>query len=215
VSSAGKLLKPYLAVLTTLKIGSVDGPDFAKVKADFAQARHMLANAQSSAARLLQVAQTTNVQGPAKDGLVKLGRKWSEKTQAFAVALRKVAAQVRDAAKGETGATPDNARKAADMIENLTHLFRTDAFAAAFAVLLEDPEAIDKSKREALHKKQLAAREQALRVMRQCSVDIAHPLLRKLCDAQANPFEPVSVTVAVSGLNTTLKEIELQALAST
>ncbi|MBV8605522.1 MAG: hypothetical protein JO224_12620 [Pelomonas sp.] len=214
VSAAGKLVKPYTAALTLIGYGEVEGPDLAKVKADFAQARQMLGNAQRSAARLTEAPQTTNVQGPTKDGLRKLAIKWGERTHAYAETLNRVGGLMRASAKGEDPQVVDNAGKAADMVEALVPLFRADAFAASFGVLTTDPETLADDQRQALARRQLAAREDALRQMREFRRDTAHPLLRKLCDAQLNPFEPVGVTVAVSGIATALKEIELQALAS-
>jgi len=215
VSSAGKVVSSYLKTLTWHEIGGVDGPDIKKVKADFAQARQMLGDAQRSAMRLLEAPHSTNVQGPAKDGLPKLLRKWTERTRAYAATLREVAQAVRASGKDE----PDdqvkkNSAKAAEMIESLAGLFPADAFSASFGVLMQDSSQVEKDKRAALERKQLAEREAVLRQMRQSRSDLAHPLLMKLGDAAFNPFDSASVTVAVSGLSTTLKEIELQALAS-
>ncbi len=215
VSSAGKVVGSYLKTLTWHEIGGVDGPDIKKVKADFAQARQMLGDAQRSAMRLLETPQSTNVRGPAKDGLGKLLRKWTQNTRAYAATLREVAQDVRTAGKDDAEkANQDNAAKASQLIESLAGLFPSDAFSASFAVLMQDPAQVAKEQRPALERKQLSEREAVLRQMRQSRGDLAHPLLMKLGDAAFNPFDSASVTVAVSGLSTTLKEIELQALAS-
>ncbi|MBV8503095.1 MAG: hypothetical protein JO006_15440 [Paucibacter sp.] len=208
-NGAGKHLEPYLKNLTTLGIGALSGPDLKKMKADFARAQATLANARASAQRLIAAPQSTNVQGPSKDGITRLHKKWSERTRAYAASLTNVARAVGEAAAAESDT--DLKRKgteAAQMITSLVSLFQAEAFAAPFGELLRDADGD-----QAIERLQLAARETVLRQMRQYRVDLANPLLRKLA-SRANPIDSTSVLVAISGLETTLKEIELQALAS-
>ena len=180
-----------------------------KMKADFERARQTLANARSTAQRLIATPQTTNVQGPSKDGLTRLHRKWSERTRAYAMSLAGVAKAVGDAAAQEgDGDLKRKGQEAAQLITSLTTMFQAEAFSTAFGQLLLDAEGDT-----GIQRQQLAARETVLRQMRQYRADLDHPLLRKLT-SRANPIDSTSVMVAVSGLETTLKEIELQALAS-
>ena len=218
VSAAGKIVEPYLKNLTLLKSGAMPSPDMARLKSDFQQARGMLADANRTAQRLIQNPDTTNVSGPemgelAKDGLAKLIRKWGERTQAFNAAVRSVAGALRAASTGDSQENIANAEKAAKIVEGLSSMFRSEAFASSFSVLME-PKPKDKGEQATLQKKQLTARESALRVMRQCHSDLLNPLLMKLTDTKSNPFEAPTIKIAASGISTVLKEIQLQALAS-
>jgi hypothetical protein len=206
-NGAGQQLAPYLKNLDTPGIGALSGPDVKKMKADFERARQTLATARSTAQRLLAGPESTNVQGPSKDGLTRLRKKWSERTRAYSAAIGNVARAVGDAAASETDdGLKKKALAAAQMITELATMFHAEAFSAAFGVLLRDANGD-----AGIERARLAARETVLRQMRQYRADLESPLLRKLA-SKANPIDATSMTVALGGLGTTLKEIELQAL---
>lgn len=218
VATAGKLVDPYLSNLTFFQLGSAPSPDMGRMKSDFDRARAMLADAGRTARRLIETPASTNVDGPAMGeqavaGLARLRNRWIERSSAFDRAVGEVAAAVRTAAVGEPEALAQAAAAAALTIEGLRGLFRADAFATSFSDLETLPPK-DASAKQAFRKRQLAAREAALVVMRQCHANLQNPLLRKLVDASANPFEPAAMKVAAAGVSTVLKEIQLQALAS-
>ncbi len=219
-SGATKIVSPYLKNLDLIKRGNQPAPDMARLKADFEQARGMLADARRTAERLIENPDSTNISGPGmgedsvRDGLAKLSRKWSERTQAFSAALRTVTGAIRTESASDEPDVKANAEKAAKLIEGqLASLFRNEAFASSFSVLMQKPPE-DKPGKKTLAAQQLAAREAALRVMRQGLSDVENPLLMRLNDTATNPFEAPTLRVATSGISTVLKEIQLQVLAS-
>ena len=221
VSGAKKIVSPYLKNLDLIPRGNQKAPDMTKLKADFQTAREMLADARRTAERLIQDPSSTNIDGPrlsadgVREGLVKLSRKWTERVQAYGAAVRAVTDDIRKAAASEQDVdVKKNADKATQIIEsNLLSLFRGEMFSTDFAVLMQVPPE-DKAGKKTLAAKQLAAREAALRVMRQGLADTANPLLARLNDTAQNPFEAPTMRVATSGILTVLKEIELQVLAA-
>ena len=218
VDAASKIVSPYLQNLTLFKRGAAPAPDIARMKSDFERASSILADANRTALRLIETPETTNVEGPmmgakVREGLSKLSKKWGERTNAFNTAVRSVASSVRTAAASDDETVKASAEKAALIIEKLSSMFRSNAFGTSFAVLMQERPK-DAGERAVLRTRQLAAREAALLVMRQCHSDLQNPLLRKLTDSLENPFEAPTIKVAASGISTVLKEIQLQALAS-
>ena len=218
VRTADRIVEPYLSLLTFFQIGSAPAPDMGKLKSDFDRARAMLADANRTAQRLIDSPSTTNVAGPlmgakVAEGLARLRTRWTVRTAAFDQAVGEVSAAIRNAGAGESEAMVRNAETAATTIDGLRGLFRPDAFVSSFGQL-EAPWPKEKSEQEAFRKRQVAAREAALLVMRQCHARLQNPLLLKLTDAGVNPFEPASIKVAAASISTVLKEIQLQALAS-
>ena len=215
ISMAGKIVSGYTKHLAVVTVGAVSGPDIVKVRADFGRARKTLMEAQATALRIIEGSTATNVGSPAKDGLPKLLKKWRERTQDYATTIRELVKTVREAAAlQEESVLRGDAEKAAQLIESLVPLFRGEVFSSGFKVLMNDLSSIPPNARDAEERKQLAARENSLRVMRQLRSDLTHPLLRKLTEAEANPVNAVRMRVVLGGISTTLKEIELQALAS-
>lgn len=219
-TSARRIVSPYLSNLDLLPRGNQPAPELAKLKADFATAQKMLADAQRAAERLINNPLSTSVGGPGlggqavRDGLAKLSRKWGERTQAYGSALRSVVGAIRGAAAADPPDIKAQAEAAAKLIESqLVGLFRSEAFASAFAVLQQTPPA-EAAAAKALADKQRAAREAALRLTRQALADMQHPMLMRLTQPASNPFEAPTMRVAAAGVATVLKEIQLQVLAA-
>lgn len=220
VRGAKKIVGPYLKNLDLIKSGAQLSPDMGKAKKDFQVARNMLDDARHTAERLIRSSSSTNITGPGLDeeavieGLNRLSIKWGQRTRAFDAAVRGVASAIRGAGSDEDEPNKQAADEAAKMVEQqLGALFRNELFASDFSQLTT-PSPKDKSGKKALAAKRLVAREAALRSVRKALADIQNPLLMRLTDTASNPFEAVAMRMAAADINTALKEIQLQVLAS-
>lgn len=232
--AAEKIVEPYLKNLSLLKIGAAPAPDSIKVQTDFDRAHQLLRDASATAQRLVGNPQSTNVDGPdlgpkVREGLANLQRKWFERVRALDNALVNASDAIKtmfdnpsdptlkeyaeNTLANEKQDVKQFAAVAAQKVDDLRSLLRTNAFAESFNVLMDNA-ATTKEEKKSLKAKQLIAREEALKVMRLCRNQLHHPLLKTLTQPAKNPFGATALLVAVSGVNTALKEIELQALAS-
>jgi hypothetical protein len=220
-SGAAKIVKPYLANLETLphkRIGSNQSPDPKKAEADFAKARQMLADAKKSADRIASATSSTNVN--IVGDLMKVQMHWAEQVRNFSTAVRSAAdsipTKIEELIKsgeitGTAQTAKNNAAKAQTLLVEMASRFRADAFAGPFAILTTEPPK-DKAAKEKLAKEKLAAREQVLRIMRQCRTDLLnHPVLTKMTDKK-NPFDGPKLMAASGYLRAALKRIEIETL---
>jgi len=221
-SGAAKMVKPYMANLETLphkRAGANEAPDPKKAEADFARARRMLADAKKTAARCAEATSSTNVN--IVGDLAKVQKHWAEQVRNFATAVRTVADSIPTAIaelekSGEiTGTAAEaakaNAAKASEIVGEMASRFRADAFAGPFRILTQDTPK-DKKAKEAMMKEKLDAREQVLRIMRQCRADLLnHPVLTKLTD-KSNPFGQAKLMSASGSVRAALKRIEIETL---
>src|SRR5690606_34011857 len=155
----------------------------------------------------------------------KVQKHWQEQTQTYSRAMRAVAESIRgcvatveETAGKEGGIDPnqvkkfkDDVEKAAKLVDAMVGHFRADAFAKPLTILTTKSSG-DKSEKEKLHRQKLAAREEALRIMRQLRTDVLnHPLLRLLASKE-NPFEQNQVMAALAYIRASLKRIEIETL---
>lgn len=208
--SAKDIVKPYLKLLKTLphqKRGAEPAPESAKLQADFARARGMLAEGVKSARRMLGMSSTTNV--VVEEDFGKLEANWKRQVRAYNANIERIASQLTQAEKElSAGADPiDEAtrtriQQAARAVEAAGTIFTERAFARPFAVLAGDAAPPAKA----------AAREVALRTMRRLRLQLLkNPLLVQLADV-ANPFDGNRMKAAAGTLRAALKRIELEAL---
>ncbi len=209
VSSAKKIVKPYLAMLESLphkKAKAEPSPDLNKARNAFQQARQILADQKEMARRLSSSGDTTNVR--VTGDLKKVQAEWNSRTVEFVQAIKDLSQSI-----DETGTSilqdpitkdlvkPENIKKAASFVDGMNDLFRTGAFDRPMDVLLNDQSATEE---------RLAARELVLRIMRQQREQILkNPVLRKLSE---NPINSGVIMSSLGNLRTTLKRVEIETL---
>jgi len=214
-SAAGKIVKPYLANLETLpheRIGADESPSVEKAKADFKSARDLLYKGRLTAERLASATTTTNVN--INEDLAKVQDNWVAQVKQFAATMREFSKAVVDAAgkvdeqtsglqKEEILKLKDKADQAKTLVEQMAGHFSLSAFEKPFSVLT-NPQGDPKAK--------LAAREQALRSMREYRDDVLdHPILRQLTD-KSNPVGRDKLVAATGYVRAALKRIEIETL---
>lgn len=223
----GKLVKSYTANLETLphkKMDAENAPDFEKAKADFERARGMLRNAVSTAERLAGATTTVNVN--ISEDFRKVQKNWTAQAiafrQAMLAAVESVNSGVTEAVNsvGKTGGIDgnsvgplnENSAKAIKLIEALSSHFRGEAFARPFETLADETKPTNETEEKQREKARLAAREEALLIMRQYRSDVLNdPVLTKLLDKKS-PFAQPQVAAASGYLRAALKRIEIETL---
>ena len=201
--SAIQLVKPYVASIQKVPhktIGQDPGPDQAKAIEDFKAARSVLAEGRLTAERLMRSTATTNV-------LIAANRKevekfWINQINQFVSTINDTVRLVDEFKNNHPENTScDDAKK---LLEKVKGQFSQSAFTAPLKVLTDVP-------RPAMEKR-LAAREEALKTMRQYREDVLRdPVLRKLTD-QSNPLNQKKLLAAFGNLRVALKRIEIESL---
>lgn len=196
-------VEPYLKMLSSspLKQWTAEtAPLLPKAIGEFAAARQMLDDATRTANRLAGNPQGTNVD--VSGDLKKVNDNWGRRAQEFAAALGELASAIDTAAADhEEGEAKTNAIAIAKRVAKVKDHFAPAAFATSIQQLT-NTEANDKDK--------LAAREEALRVVRQYTNDILKdPLFVKLNDPK-NPFK--NINTITSMVRVALKKLELEVL---
>jgi hypothetical protein len=206
--SASKIVKPYLLNLDTVGKGKQKAPNIDKVREDFKTARKILDEGRRTAGRLAGQTMTTNVN--IIEDLKKVEKNWADQVKLFSASIRSAVSSLEAAVKEleKDGTLTDgiraNAEQAVKIIDRVEGHFSMSAFNKPFAVMSAGKNSSKEDKK--------AAREDALRVMRQYRTDVLnHPVLTKLTKKE-NPFEQAKLTAAMGYLRAALKRIEIESL---
>ncbi len=202
--SALQLVKPYIASVQSVPhktLGQDPGPDKAKAIKDFESARSVLNEGRRAAERLMRATATTNV-------LIAKNRKevekfWTSQVTQFAATIDDTVKQIDAFQQGHSDQA-ESCDAAKNILEKVKGQFSLTAFTAPLKVLTDIP-------RPPVEKR-LAAREEALKTMRQYREAILHdPVLRKLTD-KSNPLNQKQLLAAFGNLRVALKRIEIESL---
>lgn len=214
-SAAGKMVKPYLANLESApikRIGADEAPRIDKARADFKNARDLLHKGRLSAERLANATTTTNVN--ITEDLGKVQQHWITQAKQYTATMRKFAqALVTESGKitaEKSGLQDEDVKKiqrdaseASKLVEQMAGHFSLTAFQKPFGTLTDDEAGGDKKR---------AARELALRTMREYRDDVLnHPVLRKVTD-ESNPVLRQQLLAATGYVRAALKRIEIESL---
>jgi hypothetical protein len=199
---AAKIVQPYLDLLSKLphkRLLANSAPLPEKATADFAQAQKMLANATRSAQLLTANPEGANVKFTGD--LTRVAAEWVKYANAYAAGLKGLATAINKESETEGAEIRKAAKKVTAELEKTATRFDAVAFAGPLQVL---------SNAKAAAEAKLAAREDALRIVRDYKRDmLANPLLVRINDPQ-NPFKNLNRETGM--LRATLKKIELEVL---
>lgn len=199
---AMRVVQPYLNILSKLPhkqltANSAPMPD--KALADFAQAQKMLADAARTARHLAANPEGTNVKF--SGDLTRVATEWAKYANVYAAGIKEMTSTIKEEVKSEGADIKKLATKVTGQLTKATTRFDAVAFAGPLKVLSNE-----KAKAEA----KLAAREEALRTLREYKQDIlTDPLLVRINDPK-NPFKNVNRETGM--LRATLKKLELEVL---
>ncbi|MCM2369896.1 hypothetical protein [Aporhodopirellula aestuarii] len=223
--SAESSVKNYLKMLETnlvKKRGADKAPDLDKAREAFSQAQDMLEQIKRNAMRLASMTSSTNVN--VSGNLVKVKANWEKQSRAFDTVIAAITSLMESDAKDvDAGGVdlPDSVdsvgfveklRSAKEVIGNLENSFDASAFNATFEILIQNPEGLEGAAKLELRRRKLAAREDALLIMRRYREEILlNPVFKKLVDA-SNPYEQKRVTGATGSLRAALKRVEIESL---
>ncbi|MCE9606154.1 MAG: hypothetical protein K8U03_14755 [Planctomycetia bacterium] len=221
VEAATKIVEPYLLNLSKVphrsKYLADKAPNIAKATSDFNTADAMLNNVRDSANRLMSISNTTNVK--ITDDLLDVERTWFDGVRAFKGAVKETLDLIREVDLGqENEKQKTSLATARKLIEEIVKMFEETAFSAVFEKLKkEELTGVKKLTDKKLVKKQaqekLAAREEALRIMRDLRSRLYnHPVIMTLSDRKANPATAQSMIEALAVVNVALKRVEIQSL---
>lgn len=212
--SARKVVKPYLQILKTLGRGAQHSPELGKAQTDFGRARGMLKDAAKTAQRMLGMSSSTNV--VIHEDFQKVEANWKKQVTNYNDTVTRLSKSLSVAAQDlKTGPNPidataeKNIKAAAAAVDKASKMFAEDAFMRPFVTLsaAANPAIADSQKKE-----KKAAREQALRTMRQLRTQlVTNPLLIGLTD-KSNPFDQARMMAAAGTLRASLKRIQLESL---